>query len=177
MQPCLYVYRRLARISEGRAGTRRGRTRLATRLAFLLAALAALLALAGNAQADCFTDAARYHHVNPLVLRAIALVESGGNPKAINHNRNGSVDLGELQINSIHQRELARYGIAPPDLLDACKNIYIGAWILRGRMDQYGNTWEAIGAYHSATPAYRDRYVQRVQQAIRALLDAGYGAR
>lgn len=143
--------------------------------AWLWTALVAL-SLPGRAHADCFADAARYHQVNPLILRAIAVVETGGKADAINRNRNGSYDLGELQINSIHQAELARYGIAPPDLMDACKNIYIGAWILRKAMDKYGNTWEAIGAYNSATPVYRDRYARRVQQAVRALLDAGYDA-
>jgi len=141
-----------------------------------IALAVALLAVSApqRAQADCFTDAAEYHHVNPLVLRAIALVESGGNAHAVNRNKNGSYDLGEMQINSIHQPELARYGISPPDLLDACKNIYIAAWILRRAMDKYGNSWEAIGAYNSATPRYRDRYAARVQEAVRTLLAAGY---
>lgn len=38
----------------------------------------------------------------PGLMVAIAKAESGMNPKAINHNRNGSVDRGLFQINSIH---------------------------------------------------------------------------
>jgi hypothetical protein len=33
---------------------------------------------------------------------AVALAESGGNPNALNHNTNGTVDRGLWQINSIH---------------------------------------------------------------------------
>lgn len=38
----------------------------------------------------------------PGLMVAIAKAESGMNPNAINHNRNGSVDRGLFQINSIH---------------------------------------------------------------------------
>jgi hypothetical protein len=37
-----------------------------------------------------------------LIAAAIALAESGGNPKAVNINTNGSTDRGLWQINSVH---------------------------------------------------------------------------
>jgi len=173
---CVGILANELAIMMERTSKRRDTRARATHCLSLGVMLLALLA-PRHAWADCFGDAAEYHHVNPLVLRAIALVESGGNPNALNRNRNGSYDLGEMQINSIHQPELARYGVSPPDLLDACKNIYIAAWILRRAMDKYGNTWQAIGAYNSATPRYRDRYAARVQEAVRTLLAAGYDVR
>lgn len=124
--------------------------------------------------ADCFDDAASYHHVNPVILRAIAIVESGGNPNATNQNANGSVDMGEMQINSIHLPELARYGMGTADLFDGCKSVYTGAWILRQAIDRYGNTWAAIGAYNSSTPYYRDRYAAKVRSVVARLLVSGY---
>jgi len=160
--------RGMVRAANGR------RRRLAARVALGAVGFGLALSLPQHAKADCFDEAAQYHGVNPLILRAIALVESGGNAFAVNRNANGSVDIGEMQINSIHQPELARYGISKPDLMDACKNIYIAAWILRRTMDKYGNTWDAIGAYNSATPRYRDRYAKRVQSAVRTLVAAGY---
>jgi hypothetical protein len=36
------------------------------------------------------------------LMAAIALAESGGNPFAVNHNTNGTVDRGLWQINSVH---------------------------------------------------------------------------
>lgn len=137
------------------------------------------LAMASTAYADCFDDAAAFHNVNPTILRAIAIVESGDKPWAINRNANGSVDYGEMQINSIHLSELAQYGVNKQDLFDGCKSIYTGAWILRKSIDRYGNTWSAIGTYHSATPAYRDSYAAKVRAIAERLerMAMGAGAR
>jgi len=150
------------------AAMRRGTVQIGLALACLLVSPAC--------RADCFDDAAAFHHVNPLILRAIALVESRGNSNAINKNSNGSYDLGMMQINSIHLPELARYGLDRKDLLDACKNVYTGAWILRQNMDRYGNTWNAIGAYNASTPEYRRRYAARVQEMVTRLILAGRDA-
>jgi soluble lytic murein transglycosylase-like protein len=136
--------------------------------------LAAALVFPGIARADCVLEAAKYHRVNPTILLAIAIVESRLQPGAVHKNTNGSADFGVMQINSVHLPELARYGVKRADLYDSCKNVYTGAWILRKRLDQYGNTWAAIGAYHSATPALRDSYAARVQAMVRWLIDTGY---
>ncbi|ENZ77919.1 MULTISPECIES: lytic transglycosylase domain-containing protein [Ralstonia] len=129
-------------------------------------AVVALLICSLPAKADCFDDAGAYQTVNPYVLRAIAWHESKGDPTAVHRNANGSIDVGELQINSVHFRELATWGITPSALLDRCINIYVAAWRLKTKMAKYGNTWEAIGAYHSETPQYRDRYARDIQQIL-----------
>lgn len=133
-----------------------------------------LFLLSGVASADCFHDAASFHRVNPVILRAIAIVESGGRPDATNRNRNGSVDYGMMQINSIHLPELARYGVGVSDLYDGCKSVFTGALILRRSIDKYGNTWAAIGSYNSATPYFRDRYAAKVKSVVNYLLAHGY---
>ena len=143
------------------------------RLTHALAAIALTL-LATHARADCFDDAASFHHVNPTILRAIDIVESGGKPWAVGHNANGTVDIGAMQINSIHLAELARYGMTKDDLFDGCKSIYTGAWLLRKAIDRYGNTWQAIGTYHSSTPALRDQYAAKVKAIAEQLQRYGY---
>ncbi|MBR7895499.1 lytic transglycosylase domain-containing protein [Burkholderia multivorans] len=115
-----------------------------------------------NAHADCFDEAARYQKVNPLILRAIAWQESRNRPSALNKNTNGSVDYGLMQINSVHLSALSRYGIDRDTLMEPCKNVYIAAWHLRQKMNRYGNTWQAVGAYHSETPALRDKYARQI---------------
>ena len=127
------------------------------------------------ALADCFDDAASFHHVNPVILRAIAIVESGGKTDATNRNSNGSVDYGMMQINSIHLPSLARYGIGKADLYNGCKSVYLGAWILRRSIDRYGNTWEAVGTYNSSTPVYRDRYAAKIKAMVNRLLTQSSG--
>jgi hypothetical protein len=34
-------------------------------------------------------------------------------------------------------------------------------------MNKYGNTWQAVGAYHSETPALRDKYAQQIVAILR----------
>jgi soluble lytic murein transglycosylase-like protein len=122
---------------------------------------------ASFAYGNCFDDAAAYQHVNPLILRAIAWQESRNRPDAKHINANGSIDYGVMQINTIHLPTLARYGIDREALMSPCKNIYIAAWQLRRQVIRYGNTWAAVGAYHSATPALRDEYARQIVAILR----------
>lgn len=121
---------------------------------------------AAPAQADCYDEAAAYHQVNPLILRAIAWQESHNHADAVGHNANGSTDYGLMQINSVHLPVLQQYGITRSTLMDGCKNVYVAAWHLRQQMDRYGNTWAAVGAYHSATPALRDKYASEIRAIL-----------
>jgi hypothetical protein len=122
-----------------------------------------------SAHAGCFEEAAHYQHVNPLILRAIAWQESHDHPEAVHLNENGSIDYGLMQINTIHLPTLARYGIDKGALMSPCKAVYIAAWHLRAQLNRYGNTWAAIGAYHSATPIFRDDYAVRIATIVRCM--------
>lgn len=132
------------------------------------ACLAAACAPAPDARGDCFDDAAAYQHVNPTVLRAIAWQESHGRPDALHRNADGSVDYGLMQINSVHRDELRRWGIEPAQLMRPCVAVYVAAWQLRKLMLKYGNTWDAVGAYHSETPALRARYQASIRRIVAA---------
>lgn len=135
--------------------------RLLTKTVIALPLLAAGVLPAAGA-ADCFDMAAAFHSVNPGILRAIAIQENPKCDQTIRRNTNASIDVGCMQINSIHFGKLASYGVAPADLLDPCKNIYVGAWHYRSKINKHGNTWTAVGAYHSETPSKRDRYARSV---------------
>lgn len=122
----------------------------------------------------CIIPAANYHRVNPHVLRAILVVESSLRPDRIGVNRNGSIDVGMAQINSIHFPALAKYGIAPVHLMDPCVATYVAAWQLRRAMAQGGNTWAAIANYHSANPYFNHRYQILLQnELVRSKVIAG----
>ena len=131
-----------------------------------LAALGATAAHAAPPADECFEKAGAYQGVNPLVLRAVAWRESKGDAAAINHNANGSIDVGQAQINSIHFSELSREGIPHGALTDPCVNIFVAAWLLKQKMVRYGNTWRAIGAYHSESPHERDAYARSIQAIL-----------
>jgi soluble lytic murein transglycosylase-like protein len=125
------------------------------------------------AQAGCIEDASLYYRVNPDVLKSVAILESRANPNAVRVNTNGTVDRGLYQINSIHLKTLASYGIGESHLHDVCWSSYVAAWLLSLQMTRFGNTWEAVGAYHSPNnPARRREYAERakaIYEAIRSM--------
>jgi soluble lytic murein transglycosylase-like protein len=120
----------------------------------------------GRARADCIDDAAAHHGVNPLVLRAIGWQESRLRPGAVGRNANGTVDIGAFQINSIHLRRLAAHGVGAPQLADGCVSAYVAAWHYRRQVAEFGDTWQAVGAYHSRTPALSARYAKSVAAIV-----------
>ncbi|WP_194725914.1 lytic transglycosylase domain-containing protein [Noviherbaspirillum malthae] len=141
-------------------------------LTFLIGAYIA--ATSSSAWADCYDAAAAYHRVNPWILRAIAAEESSFKPNAVGRNSNGSEDVGVTQTNSVHFEELRRYGIGRNDLFDACTSVYVAGWLLQKKVKRHGNTWTAVGAYHSETPEKRDSYARRIKRTIEAWTRAGY---
>jgi soluble lytic murein transglycosylase-like protein len=128
--------------------------------------VAAGASLATPAALACWDEAARRYGVNSALLYAIAQTESSLNPRAIGHNRNGSRDIGLMQINSWWLPRLAVYGLQERHLFDPCTNIHIGAWILAGNLHRLRDPWEAVGAYHARDPQRRRAYVQRIQRRL-----------
>ncbi len=138
-----------------------------------------LLAGAAPAAQACWEQAASAHGVAPGLLYAIARVESGLNPAAVNRShweRTRSYDIGLLQINSMHLPTLARHGIREADLWDPCTNIAVGAWLLSQSMARHGSNWTAVGAYNAscsqlrgaACEAARGRYAWKVYRQLPA---------
>lgn len=122
-----------------------------------------------SAQANCWRDAGARYGIEPELLQAIAIVESNGHTTAINKNRDGSLDVGLMQINSSHFAALSKFRISQKDLLnDPCQSVMTGAWILAGQIQQFGYNWDAVGAYNAGTAntpkrrALRQRYIKKV---------------
>jgi len=114
----------------------------------------------------CWEQASSRYGVNAELLYAMARTESGLDPRAVGHNRNGSRDIGLMQINSAWLPQLSKHGIAERDLFDPCTSIHVGAWILAGNVQRLGYTWEAVGAYNAASPALRRAYAERVYRHV-----------
>ncbi|KVZ46695.1 transglycosylase SLT domain-containing protein [Burkholderia ubonensis] len=133
--------------------------------------IAISLVMPGIARADCLDDAAAFHHVNVSLMRGIAMVESGMKTNAVNTNANGTTDIGLMQINSSWLPTLSREGISEQSLYDPCTNAFVGAWILSQNIRQLGPTWNAIGAYNSASPDKRLAYARKVYDAIQTIPD------
>lgn len=130
---------------------------------------------------SCWTSASERFAIHESILHAIARTESAMNPKAINRNTNGSVDVGLMQINSRWFPHLAALGVEPGDLWDGCTSIHVGAWILAGYVSQFGYNWRAIGAYNAGpslrpgSEEKRRNYAERVYQNMGSGVAADYG--
>lgn len=137
-------------------------------------ALATLLGgwLSG-ASAYCWEAAALRYSLDPLLLHAIADVESAQRADAVHVNADGSRDIGLMQINSFHFARLASQGITERRLLeDPCLSVSTGAQILADFVRRHGYNWTAVGAYNAGSRperhAQRMRYAKRSGSAIRA---------
>jgi len=139
----------------------RRRTRLLLQLA-----IAVLAILASAPAVACWEEVAAWYGINVHLLYAIAKTESNLNPGAMNRNKNGSYDIGLMQINSSWLPTLKKYGVEEKQLKDPCVNLQVGAWILSQNMRNLGVTWEAVGAYNAKNPALRVKYAKKVYKNI-----------
>ena len=113
----------------------------------------------------------QFYHLPPRVLPSIQVVEAG-RPGTISRNFNGTADLGVMQVNSRWLPYLARSSGLPAAVVasrliyDPCFNIISAGAIMRIYLDEaHGDVVQAVGYYHSHTPALADDYQIRVIRA------------
>lgn len=126
-----------------------------------------------QAQADrCIVGAARQYGINPLVIKALLLHESG-KIGTLSKNSDGSYDLGPMQINTINIPFLKK---TFPSLTwnnlayDLCLNVYAGTYFLKTKLDEADSFWTGVGNYHSKTPSLRRKYLGKVIPIYKKLL-------
>jgi soluble lytic murein transglycosylase-like protein len=72
--------------------------------------------------------------------------ESNFNPKAKNVNKNGSIDLGIMQINSCHEDLCKQLGVS--NLYNPYQNIKVGVELLSNLYKKYKNVHYTLIAYN-----------------------------
>lgn len=122
--------------------------------------------------AACLMLASQTYSVPPAVLVGIYKAEGGKIGQEV-RNTNGSYDLGPMQINTIWMPELAKkWGVNEKTARqwvrdDACTNVGVAAWILRGHLNETKSLSQAIAHYHSRTPRHGDRYKAKVVNILK----------
>lgn len=133
--------------------------------------------------AFCFDAAGAKYHVDPLLLKAIAIGESSLNPHAININRDKSArrevsrDYGLMQVNSTHLPALFRDGVIKDKnelLTRPCLNVQIGTRILASHFQVCGSSWNCLGSYNAGfrqdRHETRESYANRTYATYKRLL-------
>ncbi len=117
--------------------------------------------------AACMMIASHTHEVPPALLAGIYKAEGGKVGQQV-ENKNGSFDLGPMQINTLWIPELAKkwnvsHSVAHKRVRDnACTNVNVAAWILRGHIEETRSLSKAMTHYHSRTPKYGKKYQKRI---------------
>lgn len=113
---------------------------------------------------ECINHAAQTFHVPATIIVSVMKIENGWNGAAI-RNKNGTYDLGVMQVNSSWLSQLTKYGITKNDLqFDPCINVHTATWILAKGLAK-GEGWQGVGNYHSATPIHNLKYRKKVKIA------------
>lgn len=122
---------------------------------------------ADYARIECASAAAAHYGVPPDLIRAVLRQENGCGKRSA-PNKNGTVDLGCMQINSSHLSWLRGYGITS-DMVqyNNCLNIQLGAYFLRRSLNTGPDFWRGVGSYNSGTytaekEAVNERYRMQV---------------
>lgn len=122
----------------------------------------------------CFEEAGERYGINPYLLYVIAKVESNLNPKAIHKNKDGSYDIGLMQINSKWLPVLKRYSIKKDDLFNPCQNVFVGAWVLKQCVEKFGITWKSIDCYNKGGKAKSEsKYIWKIYTEYNKLFAEG----
>lgn len=112
-----------------------------------------------------------FHHLPANVLPSIQQVE-GGRPSLVSQNKNGTQDLGVMQINTRWIEPLRRTtgesGATVYKRLkeDSCYNIAVAGAIMKLYLrETNGDLMQAIGNYHSHTPHLNNQYQLKIIKA------------
>lgn len=143
-------------------------------------ASAQTIVLPDSVPAQCVVQAATRYDVPEILLVSMIKYESGGRPDAVNHNTNGSLDigLGQFNTNSWVPYLDKHYGISARALMASpCQAIMAQAFVLRKIADsqcQGKVLWCAVGYYHSPTPRLQRQYIAAIYGEYQKILRKGH---
>lgn len=110
----------------------------------------------------CINQAAIIYHVPAKLIISVLQVERGQSGKIIK-NKNGTYDIGPMAINSLWLPELKKHRISEQVIqFDACKNVFVGAWILSNKIARSSSLLTGIGNYNSHNYLLNKIYYDKV---------------
>ena len=107
---------------------------------------------------EMIDDIATRSGVDPNIVKAIIVEESGGNPNAVGDNGE-SIGLMQIQPKH-HKKRMEELGIV--SLFDPQENVIVGCNILAELYDKYGNYEDALSVYNSGNTEDGKAYAERI---------------
>lgn len=107
---------------------------------------------------EMIDDIAVRSGVDPNIVKAIIMEESGGNPNAVGDNGE-SIGLMQIQPKH-HKKRMEELGIV--SLFDPQENVILGCSILSDLYDKYGNYEDALSVYNSGNTEDGREYAERI---------------
>lgn len=135
-------------------------------LVFLTSTSSASSAWKSPKYQSCFSESSAYYGVPEIVVKSIAKTEGGIEGSRVK-NRNGSYDLGVMQINDRGPwfKRLLKLGFTKRDLIfDGCKSIWAGTYILANEIYEAKEFWRGVGNYHNRRNPFHETYLRKVKQ-------------
>ena len=118
---------------------------------------------------DCLEQTCRAFDV-PLALIIGLMDMESGQVGRVSRNKNGSYDIGPMQINSSWLGKLGAAGIDENHLRNnGCVNVAAAGWLLRSLLASEPSVQEAIARYHSPNKDRGQKYLQKVKARMYTL--------
>ena len=114
----------------------------------------------------CVHAAAEKYDIPVEILYSVVVTE-GGRPGMLKRNKNGSFDMGVMQINTkTWGPKLYVYFPKKALIEDPCASVYAGAYIIAKERAETkdGSIWRAVARYHSRNPKYQIPYLHKVRR-------------
>jgi hypothetical protein len=126
--------------------------------------------LINDVPVECINKAAIQYHIPATLIISVLRMENGHVGDAM-VNKNGTIDYGPMQINSIWLREIQKYGYTRETIqYDPCANVAVGAWLLSRAIADDKTLWKGVGNYHSHTCSKNIAYRTKVQKIYTLLV-------
>ena len=132
-----------------------------------------LLAFTNTVEADnkgykkCIEKSSKKYNIPIIMLEMIVNKLEKGKKGMKNINKNGSYDMGIMQINSIHLPQLKKFNIDETELINNnCVNIDVGAWILAKEIRKNNSYALGLASYHSYTQKHQLKYLMKSLKEI-----------
>lgn len=120
----------------------------------------------GKPTLNCVAQAAKDHNVPFVLLLGVNSIERGNTGQNVG-NKNGSLDTGAFQINSIHFERARKLNASHNDLSSrGCYNAQFAAMLLSEALSQRTkqdlDIYTRAAGYHSWTPKYNAIYRKKL---------------